>query len=299
MLALSGASGLLGRYLCDQLVFRGVPFKLLGRETNISPIIGCSSYHYYDLACPLDDSLRYFLDDVDVLIHLAALLPNTASQDIDYFSLNSVAPKDLFDLSADSGVAKFVFLSGSNIMQPLHGRVTAESPYAFSLRQPSYLASKMAGELLLLNSSSAPDLLVVRPSSIYGHGIRYGLFRVLYDSFVNGKPVTLSSSGLFSADYIYAADVATIILNLIEDSASGMFNVGTGFASSVHQVAMVLQTLLGIDERLILLDSFIDDLGSVGSLPVVSSVQATSLLGRSPLSLAEGLNHAIKTYGRI
>lgn len=299
MLALSGASGLLGRYICDELVVRRVPFKLLGRETNNSSIKESLSYFYYDFSRPLDDSLRYFLDDVDVLIHLAALLPNPASQAIDYFSCNSVAPKALFDLCADSGVGRFVFLSGSNIMQPLAGFVTAHSPYASSLRQPTYLASKMAGELLLLNSSSAPDLLIVRPSSIYGHGIRSGLFRNLYDSFVNNKTVALSSGGLFTADFVYAADIATIVLNLIESSLSGVFNVGTGLASSAHQVAKVFLSVLGAEEDLIVLNPIVDGPASIGSLPIVSSDMATSLLGRSPLSLTEGLNHAIKKYGCI
>jgi nucleoside-diphosphate-sugar epimerase len=299
MLALSGASGLLGRYICDELVVRGVPFKLLGREANNTPVKEGFPFCYYDFSRPLDDSLRFFLDDVDVLIHLAALLPNPASQTIDYFSYNSVAPKVLFDLCSDAGVDRFVFLSGSNIMQPLAGLVTANSPYASNLRQPPYLVSKIAGELLLLNSSSSSDLLIVRPSSIYGHGMRSGLFRILYDSFSNNKSVTLSSGGLFMADFIYAADVATIILNLIEETFSGVFNVGTGFASSAYQVAKEFLSVLGLDEDLIILDPFVDVSPSVESLPIVSSDQTTLLLGRSPLSLAEGINHAIKKYGSI
>lgn len=220
MLALSGASGLLGRYICDELVVRGVPFKVLGRDASNSSFKGRQAFYRYDLSRPLDDSLRFFLDDVDVFIHLAALLPNSLIKPLDYFSCNSVAPKALFDLCTDSGVSHFVFLSGSNLMQPLSGFVTAHSPYASSLRHPLYLASKIAGELLLLNSSSSPNLLIVRPSSIYGYAIRSGLFRVLYDLFVNNKPVALTSGGLFTADFIYAADVATIILNLIATQSS-------------------------------------------------------------------------------
>lgn len=297
MLALSGASGLVGRYLCDELLDNGIPFKLLGRTFVDSPPFSSVPFCFYDLTCSPSDSLRSFLQDVDVLINLAALLPNIACSHLDYFSCNSVAPKLLFDLCSDLGIGKFIHLSGANILQPVDGLVSSNSNYSSTLRQPSYLSSKIAGELLLLNSSAVTDLYIVRPSSIYGYSVRSGLFRHLYDSLSQSKSVTLSHRGLWSADFIYAGDVAKCILGLLENVEPGVFNLGSGSVTTIHKVARMLVSLIGVKEDLIVLDPCSDDSALLGSLPAISCDQVFSLLGRQPFSLEEGLNHSISTYG--
>jgi nucleoside-diphosphate-sugar epimerase len=297
MLALSGATGLVGYYLCNELIANNVNFKILGRHSNNRFPFNKSLNFFYDLSCPLDKSLYAFLEDVEIVIHLAALLPFSSSQHEDFFYCNSIATKALFDVCSDVGVSRFIYLSGANIMEPLYGIVTSASPYASRLRHPAYLASKMAGELLLLNTNSCTDLLIVRPSSIYGYNMRSGLFRNLYDSFRLAKPVCLARNGLWSADYIYAADVCECILRAIENSLTGTLTLGSGSSSTIYQVAQSFASLLGVEEDLIRLEHSDDTSIPFDSLPIVSSEQAVSLLGRNPLSLSEGLFHALSSYG--
>lgn len=299
MLALSGASGLVGRYLCAELLANGIPFKLLGRTSFDFEPLNSVPFCFYDLTLPPPDSLRSFLQDVDVLINLAAILPNPLSCHLDYYLSNSVAPKLLFDLCADLGVSKFIYLSSANILRPVGGLASANSHYSLTLRQPSYLSSKIAGELLLLNSSAATDLYIVRPSSIYGYGIRSGLFRHLYDSLSQSSSVTLSHRGLWSADFVYAGDVAKCIAGLLDNVEPGVFNIGSGSVTTTHAVAQSLVSLIGVGEDLITLDTSLDDPASFGSLPAISCDHALLLLGRQPLSVTEGLNHAISTYGKL
>ena len=297
MLAITGCSGLVGHYLCDELVARGIPFKLLGRSVNNKSLPISSSFCFYDLSKPIDNSLRLFLEDVDIFIHLAALLPSSGSHLIDFFSLNSVASKNLFDLCSEVGVRNFIYFSSANLLSPLeNGIVSTDSNYSFSLRQAPYLSSKIAAELLLLNSHGLTDLSIVRPSSIYGHNVRSGLFRNIYNSFTQSKPIRLTHNGLWSADYIYAGDVAKCLVSLIEQRTPGIFTLGSGIASSIHQVAKSFASILSVDEDLIILEPFAEDQTTIGSLPSVSSNQVTSLLGRKPFSLVEGLRHAIGTY---
>ena len=156
MLALSGASGLVGRYLCYELIARQIPFKVLGRSP-VSTLRDLNiPFCFFDLSLPIEESLfRSFFDGVDCFVHIAALMPHPSRRLIDYYLSNSVASKALFDLCSDSGVDHFIYLSGSNILQPIDGVVTHQSSYSSNLRHPPYLSSKMAGELLLLNSSSS------------------------------------------------------------------------------------------------------------------------------------------------
>ena len=222
-----------------------------------------------------------FFDGVDVFIHLAALMPSSKINCSDYYHCNSVAAKSLFDLCSQIGVSQFVYLSGSNILKPVDGIVTTQSHYSSILRHPAYLSSKMAGELLLLNTSSPTKLTVLRPSSVYGHGVRSGLFRNLYDSFLRRSTITLSCNGLWSADFVYAGDVARVILRLIEDSLSGVFNIGSGESCSVYEVVQKFQSFFQVDDDLIVLQPFDDSLDTLNPLPVVSIDQYQSLMGHS------------------
>ena len=298
MLVLSGASGLVGRYLCDELISRQIPFKVLGRQPLADSRVPNIPFCFFDLSLPIQEfQLRSFLDGVDAFIHLAALMPHPSRKLIDYYLCNSVAPKGLFDLCSEAGVEHFIYLSGSNILKPIDGFVTSQSSYSVHLRQPPYLSSKIAGELLLLNSSSSIKLSVLRPSSVYGSGIRGGLFRNLYDSLICSSPFSLSCKGLWSADFIYAGDVAKAIVRLIEISSSGVVNIGSGLSSSALDVANKFLSILGADEDLIVLKSFDGQCDSIGSLPVVSSDEFYDLMGHAPLSLCEGLDHAFREYG--
>lgn len=299
MLAITGSSGLIGRYLCDSLISRDIPFKILGR--NLPNINGLTPDRIFpfDLSQELDESLYSFLTGVDVVIHLAALMPSPGNEIIDYYLCNSVAPKSLLDICIQSGVRQYIYMSGSNFMQPVNGLVTGDSPYSLSLRHPPYLTSKMAGELMILNTPSPSILTIVRPSSVYGHGIRNGLFRNIYDSFINQLPVSLSNEGLWSADFIYAGDIARVILHLINTSMPGVFNIGSGISRTSLDVAQTFANLLSVDHDLIHCRPSDPGLASVGSLPIVSSDQFEALLGHLPLSLEQGLDHAFQQYGGL
>ena len=118
----------------------------------------------------------------------------------------------------------------------------------------------------------------------------------MYDSLACGRPVTLSCNGLWSADFIYARDVARAIIRLIENSMSGVFNIGSGVSSSARDVASKFLSILGADEDLIVLEPFDEHCDVIGSLPIVSGDQFHGLVGHVPLSLSEGLDHAFREY---
>ena len=299
MFALSGASGLLGFYLCSELLSRGIPFKVLGRAPFVHRDMSSIPFCFCDLSQKLDvDSLSLFLDDVDTFIHLAAVTPYSSTHLIDYYSANAVMPKMLFDLCAPLEIGHFIYLSGSNIMKPVNGFVDNGSSYSTALRHPPYLSSKIAGELLLLNSSSSTKLSILRPSSLYGYSIRSGLFRRVYDSLSRGIPFTLASGGQWSADFIYAGDVAQVIAHLAEHSIPGVFNIGSGVASTAYDVVKNFITILELSHDLINFES-VSSFDPSTSLPPVSVDHFCHLIGTLPLSLTEGLEHAFEHYGCI
>ena len=149
MLALSGASGLVGRYLCNELLAHQIPFKVLGRSP-VATLRGLNiPFCFFDLSLPIEeDSFRSFLDGVDCFVHIAALMPHPSRQVIDYYLSNSVASKGLFDLCSKTGVDHFIYLSGSNILQPIDGVVTRQSSYSFVFKAPAVSLLKDSGGVI-------------------------------------------------------------------------------------------------------------------------------------------------------
>ena len=85
-------------------------------------------------------------------------------------------------------------------------------------------------------------------------------------------------------------------MRLIENSMSGVFNIGSGVSSSSRDVASKFLSILGADEDLIVLEPFDEHCDVIGSLPVVSGDQFHGLMGHAPMSLSEGLDHAFREY---
>ena len=85
-----------------------------------------------------------------------------------------------------------------------------------------------------------------------------------------------------------------LIIRLIENSTAGVFNIGLGFL--VLLMLLKFLSILGADKDLIVLEPFVGNCCFIGSLPVVSGDQFHGLMGHSPLSLSEGLDHAFREY---
>ena len=89
------------------------------------------------------------------------------------------------------------------------------------------------------------------------------------------------------------------MLRLINTAVTRVYHIGSGVASSVHDVALDLAILLDADHDLISLAPPDPEHPPDVPLPLVSPQQTISLLGRRPLPLSEGLAHAFKTYGGL
>ena len=166
LIAITGATGFIGRYLVRELTARGCKVRILLRQPSSVPL-DCSSAVIGDLARP--KNTREAFDSADAVIHTAGLsAAMTGVPEHDFRNLNTEATIGLARSAFAAGVRRFVFLSSVRAQAgPSAPSVLTEA----DAPQPTdpYGRSKLAAEqgLATLNG----DWVALRLASTYGVGV--------------------------------------------------------------------------------------------------------------------------------
>jgi len=246
-----GGNGFIGSHVVDRLIAAGHFVRVFDRspEQFRAPIDGID----YVLG-DFDDrgSLDQALDGVDTIFHLiSTTVPSTSNDDpIADVSGNLISSLQLFDLSIKKGVGKIVFLSSGGTVYgiPEHLPVAEDSP-----TQPicSHGVTKLAIEryLYMYRRLHGLDHTILRVSNPYGErqghiGVQ-GVISTFIDRVLRGQEIEIWGDGTIERDYIHVGDVADACLRAGESNCSGVFNIGSGDASSIMQIIQSLSTASG------------------------------------------------------
>lgn len=171
----TGASGFIGRRLCEALRGDRLPFR--GLQKNVT---GNASYFVGNLCDP--GSLAQACTGINTVFHCAGHAHAFSSLNKDdaalHWQINFEGTKNLLRACADVGVARFIFLSSVKAMaEP--GDLCVDETFA---GEPSaaYGQSKLAAEKAVLETGLRYGMHVVnlRLSMVYGSGGRGNLERM-------------------------------------------------------------------------------------------------------------------------
>ncbi len=177
---------------------------------------------------------------------------------------------------------------------PVHSRPTPEShpPSPRSV----YAANKLAQEELVQAVAPAygVEAVILRFFNVYGPGQSLanpytGLLSAFFTRLQAGRPIELYEDGLESRDFVHVDDaVRACLLALEEPAAAGeTFNIGSGQAATVLEIALTLSRLAGHPDLYNVSGRF-----RVGDIRhgCADITKARRLLGYSPqVSLSAGL----------
>ncbi|AFU57883.1 NAD-dependent epimerase/dehydratase family, includes UDP-galactose 4-epimerase-like proteins [Candidatus Nitrososphaera gargensis Ga9.2] len=192
---------------------------------------------------------------IDACIHLAAITSVTESlvfsNEVTDVNVNGTA--SVLEACTNAGVGSFVFASSAAV----YGEAKIlPVPEDKELRPISpYGESKVAGEKLVESyqkSGKIPHAISLRFFNVYGEGQnpRYaGVITKFTERLSKGLPPVIYGDGMQTRDFISINDVVDAIMLAIGSGTFGVFNIGTGKAITINELAKEMMRMFGLDLR--------------------------------------------------
>jgi UDP-glucose 4-epimerase len=242
--AVTGGAGFIGSHIIDHLLARGTEVIAID---NLSEGDGSNLDHRAGLyVCDVreEERLKHILEGVDVLFHHAAIasVPRCSNEPLEGFSVNVQGTMAVANaLQAVSPNARMVFASSAAV----YGKALEPNKYTEQCQaKPAsvYGASKYMAEIGLQSLCDAYglDVRIVRYANVYGpRQPRYILFDMYRKVKASLGEVEILGSGRQLRDFVYVDDAvdATIQVACMEPADVNVFNIGTGRATSVLDLA--------------------------------------------------------------
>ncbi len=207
-IAITGASGFIGRSICRHLHARGWRLRLLMRPASNAALLNHIEAEVVRGDLQDEAALARLVDGACAVIHCAGVVRGASRQDFDKVNVEGLA----------------------RLLKAVQGAVAPPRLFVLSslaAREPGlsfYADSKRRGEQLLEQQAGKLNWLALRPPAVYGPGDRemLPLFRAMAKGFA---PVPGKTTSRFSM--IYVDDIASVVSTWLErnDVASGIFTL--------------------------------------------------------------------------
>lgn len=291
---ITGASGFLGRHLARALC--AADYEVVALVRSLSPSLGdlAGKLKTIVLSNPnlqeLSDALG---DGFDVVCHLAAFLPKN-HLDPSYARLclesNVVLSLNLLQASLYNGVKRFVYFSAGNAYSHDSDRPARETDPIYPSRiSPFYLGSKMLAEVFVehYRQQYSLDTVSLRISSPYGTGmpVKSVIINFIHKA-LKGLPLQVYGDGQYKTDLVYVGDVVDVAMAAIHGGLPGVYNVGSGVATSILELAHIVSEVFERNVPIQFIPAKSDCRGGFRPLDIG---KARNMWNWDPRSLKDGL----------
>nr|WP_287110480.1 SDR family oxidoreductase [Methylobacillus sp.] len=307
----TGATGFVGKALCNYLRQHGYYVTAVGRADNVQARV----LDYQVISIDYQTDWSGILDNVGVVIHLAARVHVMEEQLANplgaYRETNVDGTLNLARQAAQAGVRRFIFVSSIKVNgeQTLPGKpfVADDMP----VPEDAYGISKFEAEqgLMALAKETGMEVVIIRPPLVYGPGVK-GNFASMMKLVKSGIPLPLGA--IHNQRSLVAIDnLVNLIVTCIDHPAAAnqVFLVSDGEDLSTSDLLRRLAKAAGVSSRLIPVPAHWLEMGLnmcgkrliaqrlLGSLQVDISKTRELLGGGPPVSVDEGLKRCFSLKG--
>ena len=274
----TGAAGFIGSNLVDYLLKHGHSVVCVDNESANN-----EKFHWSDKPINVSGDITDYkfmknvFTHVEYVFHLAAesRLQSAIQNPIQAVEKNCVGTTVMLQCAREVGVKRFVYSSTSSGY--------GNNPYPNVETQPDdclnpYSASKIAGEKFckMYTELYGLETVILRYFNVFGqrspargqYAPVIGIFQRQRDA---GEPLTIVGDGSQRRDFVHVEDVARAnylaSLMPLRGHTGEVFNVGTGSAYSIHQIAdAISDNQVHIDKRSGEMETTFADITKIGEV---------------------------------
>ena len=250
----TGASGFIGKSLCEELVRQTKLVVMALRAGNLK-FRGVESQVVGDINA--QTNWQAALQGTEVVIHLAARVhvmnDNTVDSIAEFRKVNVDGTLNLAQQAAKAGVKRFIFISSIKVNgehtesgKPFK-EVVAANP------QDAYGISKHEAEqgLLLIAQQTGMEVVIIRPPLVYGAGVKAN-FASMMMAVRRGIPLPLGAIHN-KRSFVYVGNLVSLIMCCIDHPAAAnqIFLVSDGQDLSTTELLQGCAKALDIKSRLL------------------------------------------------
>ncbi len=267
----TGGFGYAGSIIADFLRAQGMTVRIFGRQLPVFLENWAKNFEVSIGDVCEKASIQAALQNIDAIVHCAALNETETKNSEDAFRVNALGTKNVLEAAGERGIKKVIKLSTFHVYgRPTESVVTEEAP---ACPLTDYAQSQYFSEIFCRQFTREKNMLaiVLRCSNGYGVPIHPKIERwtLAVSDFCRqatlNKKIILKSTGLQKRDFVWLQDVARFVKILLEapeekiaemKNESGLtFNVGGDDVRSIKEVAeLVAKTYASEFGELIVLD---------------------------------------------
>lgn len=227
-LGLTGASGFVGSHLIKQ----------------VGTLYECESFSRSKHDIDNVGSMRHFVEDKDVIVHLAGV-NRTNSEEM--LKINAFGTFNLLEAIRKYSDAKIIFASSMQVYGLSQSLKYFKEDDALN-PDNIYGASKQIAEQLIINFNKWYGIkgIILRFSNIYGPGCRPNYNSVIatfIDKAKKNEKIIVNGNGNQCRDLIFVSDVTDAFETAIKFNNSDIFNICTGCPTSINDVITLLNRI--------------------------------------------------------
>jgi len=300
----TGGAGFIGSHVSDVFIANGWTVEIIdnlssGKRSNVPT---AATLHELDVRSP--EASRIVQDGAfDVIVHLAAQIDVRRSVSDPLFdaSVNILGSLNILESVRNSNRPQQTRVVFSSTGGAIYGDLATPPTVEITPKEPDspYAIAKLAVEHYLSYYTRIHGLetVVIRFGNVYGprqdpHG-EAGVVAIFCGRVMQNRPLTIFGDGTQTRDYVHVTDVAeaaflvaTTTLPPVQRLDDRAFNIGTGSATSVVDLAQVLLDAAGANVPIEFAPRRAGELQD----SCLSVDKARDVLGSSPrITLAEGL----------
>ncbi len=296
-IAITGATGFLGKYLVNHLYYLGYDIRILARQEeqaatcfDFKADIFITDYSY--------ESLLKGLSSCNTIIHMAAQTMQRSTHPLkitDFYAVNVEITENILRAANNCEIKKICNISSNSVYSAANQIPFKESEQAIpaNVYGLSKLFSEKIGEYYAFHNQI--NVISLRLARLFGHGERETVVFTKYiQQSLLKNTLEIWGRGETLIEYLYVKDAVIAIEQVIKkEIKSGIYNVGVNQSYSIKEIAYLIADIFDNKDNIIFLE---DKKESVYHILMDPNAFYQAVHWQSQWSLKEAIEDIKKIY---